>query len=146
MLTVNDPVTLDSVPESENGQASGVSATAEQAGGAVGIAVLYSLFHTVYVNRLHHLIDTGPLKDLTDKQYAALRAALQAAEQTGLNSKHFDPSLTLYLHPAYKASDRGYSAAFLAVSVIALLGAVVSARLVRRPAPLASDESTREPA
>jgi hypothetical protein len=49
-----------------------VSATAEQAGGAVGIAVL----HSVYVQRLHQLIDTGPLKDLTAAQYAQLRAAL----------------------------------------------------------------------
>lgn len=42
-----------------------MSATAEQAGGAVGIAALYAIFHTVDVQRLHQLITTGPLKDLT---------------------------------------------------------------------------------
>ena len=45
VLTVNDPVSLDSIPEADHGQASGVSATAEQGGGAIGIAVLYALFH-----------------------------------------------------------------------------------------------------
>ena len=70
----------------QSGEASGVSATAEQAGGAVGIALLYSLFHAVYVGRLHQLINSGPLKDLNTKQYEELRSALQAAEQTGLTS------------------------------------------------------------
>jgi EmrB/QacA subfamily drug resistance transporter len=133
ILTVNDPVSLDSLPESEGGQASGVSATAEQAGGAVGIAALYALFHATYVSRLHYLIDTSSLKDLTNKQYEALRAAIVAAEQTGLNPHHFNRALTGYLQPAEKASDRGYAAAFLAVSVIAVIGVLVTARLVRKP-------------
>jgi MFS family permease len=34
VLTVNDPVSLDSVSEEQSGEVSGVSATAEQAGGA----------------------------------------------------------------------------------------------------------------
>ena len=36
-----------------------MSATAEQAGAPWGIAALYAIFHTVYVQRLHQLIDTG---------------------------------------------------------------------------------------
>src|SRR6202012_4165787 len=52
ILTVNDPVSLDTVPESDHGQASGVAATAEQFGGAVGIAGLYLIFHAVYLGRL----------------------------------------------------------------------------------------------
>jgi hypothetical protein len=40
VLTVNDPVSLSDVPEAAQGQAAGVSATAEQFGGALGIAVL----------------------------------------------------------------------------------------------------------
>jgi EmrB/QacA subfamily drug resistance transporter len=133
VLTVNDPVSLDSVNDDLSGEVSGVSATAEQAGGAVGIAVLYAVFHSVYVQRLHQLIDTGPLKDLTSAQYAQLRAALQAAEQTGLSPHHFIQSLVAYLQPAYRASDRGYAAAFVAVAIIALVGMGATARLVRRP-------------
>src|SRR5215211_3266703 len=41
VLTTNDPVSLDSIPDADAGQASGVSATAEQFGGALGIAALY---------------------------------------------------------------------------------------------------------
>lgn len=44
VLTVNDPVTLDSIPEADHGQAAGVAATAEQGGGALGIAILYAIF------------------------------------------------------------------------------------------------------
>ena len=62
-----------------------------------------------------------------------MRSALQAAEQTGLQPKHFDQSLVLYLHPAYQASARGYGAAFLAVTAIALVGALSTGVLVRRP-------------
>jgi EmrB/QacA subfamily drug resistance transporter len=133
VLTVNDPVSLDSIDDQQSGEASGVSATAEQAGGAIGIATLYALFHSVYVGRLHQLINSGPLKDLTNKQYEQLRSALQAAEQTGLKPHHFNQSLVQYLQPAYKAADRGYSAAFLAVTAISLLGMVATARLVRQP-------------
>jgi hypothetical protein len=115
-----------------------VSATAEQAGGAIGIAALYAIFHTVYVQRLHHLIDTGPLKDLTARQYEQLRDALQAAEQTGLSPHHFSQSFIPYLEPAGRASDRGYAAAFLAVTIIALAGMVLTAILVKRPITTAS--------
>ncbi|MGE3141407.1 MAG: MFS transporter, partial [Thermoleophilia bacterium] len=38
VLTTNDPVTIDMLPGRTHGQASGVSATAEQGGGAIGIA------------------------------------------------------------------------------------------------------------
>jgi hypothetical protein len=99
----------------------------------VGIAALYAIFHTVYVHRLHQLINTGPLKDLTARQYAQLRDALQAAEQTGLSPHHFSQSFIPYLEPAYRASDRGYAAAFVAVTIIALAGMVSTACLIKRP-------------
>jgi MFS family permease len=132
VLTVNDPVSLDMVPEGDQGQASGVSATAEQGGGAIGIALLYTLFHTAYIGRLHELIDEAPIPNLDAKTGAALKNALEAAEQTGLNPDHFDPTALEYLLPARSASEFGYSIAFLAVTVVALFGLVVVLRLVRR--------------
>jgi len=101
--------------------------------------------HTVYVQRLHQLIDTGPLKDLTTRQYEQLRDALQAAEQTGLSPHHFSQSFIPYLEPAYRASDRGYAAAFVAVTIIALAGMVLTAILVKRPNTTANraDEAAR---
>jgi MFS family permease len=133
VLTVNDPVTLDMLPESTHGQASGVSATAEQGGGAIGIAVLYAIFHGAYVSTLHERIDAGPLPDLNGAQYERLKAGIIAAEQTGLRPAHFDQQLREYLRPARAAAENGYSKAFLAVAVIGLIGAVASGWLVRRP-------------
>ena len=133
MLTVNDPVSLDSIAAADEGQASGVAATAEQGGGAIGIALLYAVFHATYVGQLHQRINQGPLADLTNSQYAALRNDIEAAEQTGLHPAQFDPALAAYLIPAREASAFGYAAAFLATTAIALVGLVVSAWLVRRP-------------
>ena len=133
VLTVNDPVSLDSIPEADQGQASGVAATAEQGGGAIGIALLSAVCHTVYVSELHSRVDRGPLADLSDAQYQALRNDLEAAEQTGLNPDHFDPALAAYLIPARSAASAGYATAFLVVTAIAVLGLLVSAWLVRRP-------------
>jgi EmrB/QacA subfamily drug resistance transporter len=132
VLTVNDPVSLDSLNDAEDGEASGVSATAEQAGGAIGIAALYALFHAVYIHRLNAIVD-GSGKTLSAAQGAQLKDALQAAEQTGLQPHHFNQSLVGYLQPAYDASIEGYGAAFIAVSVIALIGVVAAGVLVRRP-------------
>ena len=133
ILTTNDPVTLDSIDEADHGQASGVSATAEQGGGALGIALLYALFHTAYVDRLHATIDASPLQDPSDQTYVALREGIEAAEATGLRPEHFDPSLVRYLYPARDASVHGYELTFLAVTVVALIGLVAVTWLVRRP-------------
>jgi EmrB/QacA subfamily drug resistance transporter len=133
ILTVNDPVGLDTVSASEHGQASGVSATAEQFGGAVGIAGLYVAFHTSYLHSLVASIDRSPLPDLTARQALRFKNDLLAAEQTGLRPKQFDVRLAHYLPIARSASDHGYIVAVLTVSVLALIGLVVIARLVRAP-------------
>jgi hypothetical protein len=132
ILTVNDPVSLDSLEDAQDGEASGVSATAEQAGGAIGIAGLYALFHADYVHRLNAIV-VGSGKTMTAQQGAQLKDALGAAEQTGLQPQHFNQSLVGFLRPAYDASISGYGVAFLAVSVIALAGAIATWVLVRRP-------------
>src|SRR5690606_21353863 len=103
VLTVNDPVSLDSVPQAQHGQVSGVSATAEQFGGALGIAAFYLVFHVTYVHQLHTLIDASSLADLTDAQYQKLRDDIEAAEQTGLNPTTFDSEFTDYLQIAFDA-------------------------------------------
>jgi hypothetical protein len=121
------------VPAPEQGQASGVSATAEQFGGAVGIAGLYLAFHTSYVNRLTQSIARSPLPDLTARQALRFKNDLLAAEQTGLHPKSFDPHLAHYLTLARSASDHGYIVAVLAVSALSLIGLVIVARLIRQP-------------
>jgi hypothetical protein len=131
---VNDPVTLDSIEETRHGQASGVSATAEQGGGAIGIAVLYGLFHAVYVWQLHVQIAVQHLPRLDPRASALLKESLLAAEQTGLNPSTFNSAVAPYLRAARTASEHGYAAAFLATAVLGLAGVIVAALLVRRSA------------
>lgn len=133
VLTVNDPVSLDTIDERDQGQASGVSATAEQFGGALGIAVLYSIFHSSYVGDLHRLVDASPLPDLDNTSGPVLRNALEHAEATGLHPSAFDPELQRYIDIAGEAASHGYSVTFIAVAVLALLGAVLTGWLVRKP-------------
>ena len=133
VLTACDPVSLDSVDEGLAGQVSGVSATAEQAGGAIGIAGLYAIFHEVYVRRLQHITASGSATGLTPHQGQQLRQALEAAEQTGLQPHHFDQSLVRFLLPAFNASKLGYAAAFFSVLVVSVLGGLSAWRLVRKP-------------
>ena len=99
----------------------------------VMIAVFYALFHTAYIGRLHELLDGGTLAGLSAQQYAQLRSGLQAAEQTGLQPDHFDPTLLPYLGATYAASQHAYIVVFLAVSAVGVLGAVATGWLVRRP-------------
>jgi MFS family permease len=133
ILAVNDPVSLDSVDDRLAGEVTGVSATAEQAGGAIGIAALYAVFHSVYVHRLQGLTDNGAASGLTPEQGRQLGAALQAAEQTGLSPDHFDEGLVRFLVPAFDASKLAYGAVFLVVLALSVLGAGVSFALVGKP-------------
>ena len=133
VLTANDPVSLDSVVDSLHGQVAGVSATAEQAGGAAGIAILYAVFHNVYVHRLQHITESGSANKLTQAQGKQLADALQAAEQTGLHPHHFDQSLVRFLVPSFDASKLGYGSVFLVVVALSVVGALTSGRLIRRP-------------
>jgi EmrB/QacA subfamily drug resistance transporter len=133
VLTVNDPVSLDTLPEEAHGEASGVSATAEQFGGAVGISLLYLVFHSTYVDRLHANVSAGPFTDLTPSQFAQLRTDIVAAEQTGLHPSSFDPRFTDYLHATLDASNTGFSVAFTMTSVLSIVALLVVWRLVRKP-------------
>jgi hypothetical protein len=133
VLTVNDPVSLDTVPDDDEGQASGVSATAEQGGGAIGIALLYAVFHHAYLSDLYDEIARRGLPAVTAETGSQLRDGLEAAQQTGLNPATFDPRVSEYLLAARAASDFGYTVVFIVTTVIALVGLIVSAALVRRP-------------
>jgi MFS family permease len=137
VLTVNDPVSVDEIPQADQGQASGVSATAEQFGGALGIAILYSIFHGSYIDRLHANVEASPLSNLTDAQYAQLRHTLESAEATGLHLQAIDPFMRGYVLIARGAAQHGYVMTFVAVAVIAAVGAALVAWLVRKPPALA---------
>jgi EmrB/QacA subfamily drug resistance transporter len=131
VLTVNDPLSLDSIPGRDQGQASGVSATAEQFGGALGIAALYSLFHTVYVNELQDKVNASSLPELTARSGGALKNTLEAAESSGLRVSDIEPGLLQYVRAAGDASALGYSFTFLGITVLALIAGALAVWLVR---------------
>ncbi len=133
VLSVNDPVSVDSVPESDEGQASGVSATAEQGGGALGIAVLYAVFHLTFLTRLFPDMDAAPGPDLDMETVGKLKDIMIGDEQTGLKVSDFGDYVNSYLIPAREASNVGYAVTFLVVTLLALVGAAASWWLVRRP-------------
>jgi EmrB/QacA subfamily drug resistance transporter len=133
VLTTNDPVSLDSISDSNQGQASGVSATAEQFGGALGIAVLYSIFHATYVDRLNERVDASSLPDLTPNSGAALKGTLDAAEASGLKFGSIDPALRDYILVARDASNTGFSVTFITIAVLAAIACGLMAWLVRKP-------------
>ena len=131
VLTVNDPVTLDSIPEADHGQAAGVAATAEQGGGALGIAILYAIFHYVYVDQLHSKINASNIPDLHDSGYAHLKDLIIAAENTGLDPSRYPQEVVEYLNIALVAAERGYAVAFIAVAILAAVGAWVARRVTK---------------
>jgi EmrB/QacA subfamily drug resistance transporter len=133
VLTVNDPVSLDRIPERDHGQASGVSATAEQFGGALGIAVFSAVCHASYLNALESKVDASKLPDLDARTEDELRAALAQAESTGLNPSNFDPDVKEYLDAAFSASSHAYETTFIVVAAIAAVAAGLVAWLVRPP-------------
>ncbi|OWY62698.1 hypothetical protein B7486_57030 [cyanobacterium TDX16] len=142
VLTVNDPVSIDEVPDEHHGQASGVSATAEQFGGAVGIAVLYSVFHSIYVSSLLDRLDYGSGGRYTDRQLEQFRSAMEAAETTGLHPQSFNPVEREILDAALHASHVGYIVTFAVMAGISTVGALLVWRFVHRPsdAPVADPE------
>ena len=68
-----------------------------------------------------------------DHRAPLLRDALDAAEQVGLHPATFDTRVAKYLASARVASDYGYSVTFLVTTVLALIGLIAAAALVRKP-------------
>jgi hypothetical protein len=70
---------------------------------------------------------------MTRQQSEQFRNAVAQAIGTGVRPSTFNSSLTPYLLPARAASEDGYSAAFLAVSVLCVVALILMIRLIRKP-------------
>jgi EmrB/QacA subfamily drug resistance transporter len=142
VVTVNNPV--DEVPGRHRGEAAGVQATAAQGGGAVGIAALYAIFHSVYSYDLRTRVDASRLRDLSRSEYRAFENAVIASEKTGLNPRRFDPTYARYLGIARTASEHGYLAVFLTVTTLAGIGTLAAMKIATtRPIQTVSESENR---
>jgi EmrB/QacA subfamily drug resistance transporter len=142
VLTVNDPTGINSVPEGDRGQASGVIDTTEQLGGAIGIALLYAVLIGTYVsNRTELFARHGlPTRGATVDQ---LRAFIIHAEQTGLRPEAAPAAIRPFLFEARRAFLDAFQTTMIVSAVIAAIGAIVCALLVTKGDRVAARIFTR---
>jgi EmrB/QacA subfamily drug resistance transporter len=131
VLTVNDPVGMNAVPDADRGQAAGIINTAEQLGGAIGIAGLGALqlgyyFHLLYARLASRGIHPTP------GQVKAVHDFIAKAEQKGLRNIPQDPIVRKVLRDLVESHAQSFQVAFYASSAVALAGAVACAILVSR--------------
>jgi len=131
VLTVNDPVGMNAVADEDRGQAAGIINSAEQLGGAVGIAGLGALqlgyyFHVLCARLASQAIHPTPSEVKTVHDFIA------KAELKGLHHIPQNPIVSRVLRDLVESHAHSFQVAFYASSVLALLGAVASAVLVRQ--------------
>jgi hypothetical protein len=135
VLTVNDPVGLGAVPAENGGEAAGMINTAEQLGGALGIAGFLALEYEHYLDELYDRLGARGI-DPTQAQVDTSREYLLRAEEAGLHDIP-EPGIVRYvLSDITAAHVDGFQLAFGGSAVIALIGAMVCLVLVRRGEPL----------
>jgi EmrB/QacA subfamily drug resistance transporter len=129
VLTVNDPVGMNAVDDRDRGQAAGIINTAEQLGGALGIAGLGALqlsyyFHLLYTRLASRGIHPTPAQAKTVHDFIA------KAEQNGLRNIPQDPIVRKVLRDLVDSHAHSFQVAFYASSAVALVGAITCAVLV----------------
>jgi EmrB/QacA subfamily drug resistance transporter len=144
VLTVNDPVGMNAVDEDDQGEAAGIINTAEQLGGALGIAILGAVQLTTYYTFLNaKLSDKGVVPTPADVT-AAQQFISEALERGIRNVPPPTPRIASVYQDFVDAHGQSFRVAFVASAVIALLGAVASWLLVRKvPGPLRPPVFTR---
>ena len=73
----------------------------------------------------------GGLSALGTLDFTQVREDIIAAEQTGLNPLTFNTNFVAYLSTVRNASDWGFTAPFLAISILALAGLFMVRRVVK---------------
>ena len=132
VLTVNDPTGLTAVPDEDAGEAAGMINTAEQMGGALGIAILTALELGYYFNQLNDTFDKTGFHP-SEKQYDTVRDFIVEAEQRGLNNVPEDSRIVRLAHDYLINSHiDAFQVTFVASAVIGVLGAIACFLLVRR--------------
>jgi MFS family permease len=131
VLTVNDPVGLNSIDDEDQGEAAGVINTAEQVGGAIGIAGLGALQLGYYFDHLWARVDAAGLHPTPD-QIQTVHDFVAEAEQKGLRNVPVNPTVGQIYDDLVQVHADSFRFAFAASAVIAIVGAVACLLLVRR--------------
>ena len=131
VLTVNDPVGLNAVPESDRGRAAGMINTSEQLGGAMGIAILLAVELGYYRHKLDEDLAARGISPTTE-QIDKVRDFIQEAEQKGLGNARETPLVRSVVDDIVQTHVDGFQLSFAVGAVIALIGAVSCFILVRK--------------
>jgi MFS family permease len=132
VLTVNDPVGMNAVEEKDQGVAAGIINTAEQFGGAIGIAILGAVQIGTYFTFLDNRLARENIVP-TPQQTATVHAFIEQAMERGIrNVQANDPSVARVYQDLIDAHGESFRVAFAVSAVIAVLGAVASWILVRK--------------
>lgn len=132
VLTVNDPVGMNAVDEEDQGEAAGIINTAEQLGGALGIAILGAVQLTTYFGFLDGKLADKNIVPSADDVAQAKQFIAEAMERGIRNVAPPNPRIASVYQDFIDAHGQSFRIAFVASAVIALLGAVASWLLVRR--------------
>ena len=131
VLTVNDPVGMDAVDEADSGQAAGIINTAEQMGGAIGIAGLGAVQLGYYFHLLNARLAARGIHP-TPAQTQTVRDYIYRAEIKGLHNVPANRIVRSVLPDLIDSHAQSFQFAFYVSAGVALLGAVMSWLLVRK--------------
>jgi EmrB/QacA subfamily drug resistance transporter len=131
VLTVNDPVGIDAVDEKDSGQAAGIINTAEQVGGALGIAGLGAIQLSYYYHVLFDRLHSESLNP-TSAQVQTVHDFIAQAEQHGLRNVPSNPVVARVYRELVDSHAQSFQVAFYVSSVLGLIGAIACFLLVRK--------------
>jgi len=131
VLTVNDPVGMNAIDDSEQGQAAGIINTAEQVGGAIGIAILSAVQLGYYFNHLYERFAAENIVP-TPAQAQEVHDYIAQAEQFGLRNVPTTPVVQKVYDDLVQAHAQAYQFTFYVSAALALVGAAACALLVRK--------------
>jgi len=135
VLTVSDPAGLASIPDESMGQAAGLIITAEQLGGAIGIAGFLALEYRHFITDLYARLAQRGIRP-TAAQVEISRQYILRAEQTGIHHLAQPAVVRTVFRDITLAHVDGFRLAFGASAGVALLGAAICLVLVRRGDPI----------
>jgi MFS family permease len=131
VLTVNDPTGLTAVPEKDQGQGAGMINTAEQMGGALGIALLSAVLLEVYWQKLYDRLGAVGIH-VTPQETNQGKEFILQAEEKGRDHVVATGKIHYVLGDIIDSHVTAYEVTFFVAAGIALLGALACFLLVRK--------------